>query len=205
MSTPTFVPRNFTRDWWEKIGLRDSRWHVESHYERQIEAAVLSLLREQPPVAFASPDGNGQISLDEFLDLVEAKRAEAVQATEQAAREAAEVRRVRDDALFESAYAQPDADEEIPEGRWAGFTRGDAFAWSWTLFQYEPHGFISPGSQLRHQSIEALGRGELPTVFGYPERAKELAARGLTPRQYRHHKNALGESTFDPAEVRHNR
>lgn len=30
-----------------------------------------------------------------------------------------------------AAYSLVDADEVITEGRWAGFTRGDAIAWSW--------------------------------------------------------------------------
>lgn len=56
---------------------------------------------------------------------------------------------------------------------------------------------------MRREAIQQLERGNLPTVFRYPERAKRLASRGLDPKQYRLHKEALGAAIFDPADVHH--
>ena len=92
---------------------------------------------------------------------------------------------------------------EIPPGfRLRARTRGEAAAWCWNLFQYEPHGFVHPGSQLRAEALTQLRAGGLPEVFGYPERASELAGRGITARQYRQHREELGSRNFDPADVR---
>ena len=108
-------------------------------------------------------------------------------------------------AKIEETLADPNADRVITEGRWAGFSRGDANAWCWNLFQYEPHGFTHPGSQVRHEAMQKLQTGGVPEVFGYPERARELAARGLTPREYRRHQEALGAGTFTTLDVKHPR
>lgn len=62
---------------------------------------------------------------------------------------------------------------------------------------------MHPGTQVRREAIQQLERGNLPTVFRYPERAKRLASRGLDPKQYRLHKEALGAAIFDPADVHH--
>jgi hypothetical protein len=75
----------------------------------------------------------------------------------------------------------------------------------WLLFRRlaTAHGFVHPGSEVRICALHELEAGGIPSVFGYPERARELEARGLTPQQYRGHKEALGDATFDQADVRH--
>ena len=103
--------------------------------------------------------------------------------------------------LVESALTAPDSDELIEEGRWAGFTRGRAIAWSWNLFQYEPTGFVHPNSEVRFIALKKLENGGIPAVFGYPERAREHEARGLTPLQYREYRDALG-TRIHPEAVR---
>lgn len=101
----------------------------------------------------------------------------------------------------EGALANSDLAEEITTGRWAGFTRGEAIAWNWNLFDYEPQGFIAPASQLRMESIRKLKNGDIPEVFGYPERARELADQGITPLQYRESQKAQGKTVFSPSAV----
>lgn len=106
-------------------------------------------------------------------------------------------------ADFEAAFTLPDADKPIVAGRWAGFTRGEATAWCHNLFQFEPHGFVHPGSEVRVRALLALRAGQLSEVFGYPERARALRDSGLTPRSYREHRVALGARIFDPSQVQH--
>lgn len=142
-------------------------------------------------------------TLEQFAELIR----EAASITEKKAavdRELAAADRLRFGwQKVEAAYSLADADEVIAEGRWTGFTRGDAIAWSWNLFQYEPSGFTHPGSQVRAEALQLLESGGLPEVFGYPERARAHAARGLSPKQYRKHREALGAPTFSPSDVRH--
>ncbi|MBP1325818.1 hypothetical protein JOF28_001050 [Leucobacter exalbidus] len=103
---------------------------------------------------------------------------------------------------IEAAYAADTAEQLVTEGRWRGFSYAEATAWCWNLFQFEPHGFMYPRSQVRSEALQRLERGELPEVFNYPERARELADAGLDPRSYRTHHAALGKPTYDPGEVR---
>lgn len=189
--------------WWGQLGLRYTGLNMVSRHEHRVEEAALAVLSAHAPVAFSSSETGESRTFEELAALIATASAEAERVAEQEQDQAAEARRLEGWARVEAAYARPDADTVIVEGRWAGFTTGDAFAWCWTLFQYEPHGFTHPGSQLRHESLQKLGRGELPAVFGYPERARELTTRELDPRQYRRHKEALGAATFTTADVRH--
>lgn len=202
MSTTRFSRRR-SDDWWSQLGLRYQGLVLISRHEHRIEEAVLAVLREHPPVAFADGVGSPPLSTTDLVTLIEAAAKEAERAGEEEHRLAAETRRAEGQARVEAAFAMPGADSVIADGRWAGFATGEAFAWCWTLFQYEPHGFAHPGTQVRHEAIQQLERGDLPTAFGYPERAKQLAARGLDPKQYRMHKEAVSATTFDPADVRH--
>lgn len=202
MSTTRFSQHR-SDDWWSQLGLRFQSLGMASGHEHRIEEAVLAVLREHPPVAFACGDDSPPLSTKDLVTLIEVATKEAERVSKEERRLAAEIRRAKGLAQIEAAFAMPSADSIIADGRWAGFTKGEAFAWCWTLFQYEPHGFVHPGTQVRHEAMQQLERGDLPTVFGYPERAKELAAQGLDPKQYRLHKEALGAATFDPADVRH--
>lgn len=202
MSTTRFSHHN-SDEWWNQIGLRYQGLVMTSLHEQRIEEAVLGVLREHPPVAFVGGNDSLPLSTMDLIVLIQAATKEAEQAGEEERQVSAEIRRAEGLAQVEAAFAMPGADLIIPEGRWAGLTKGEAFAWCWTLFQYEPHGFVHPGTQVRYEAMQQLEQGDLPTVFGYPERAKELKTRGLDPKQYRLHKEALGAATFDPADVRY--
>lgn len=202
MSTSRFSPHH-SDDWWSQLGLRYQGLALASRHEHRITEAVLAVLREHPPVAFVGNSENSPLYTEDMVALIAAATDEADRVGEEERRLAMEARRTEGQARVEAALAMPDAGVVITDGRWAGFTKGEAFAWCWTLFQYEPHGFVHPGTQVRHEAMEQLERGELPSVFGYPERATELAAQGLNVKQYRLHKEALGAATFDPADVRH--
>ncbi|WP_053352399.1 hypothetical protein [Leucobacter musarum] len=106
------------------------------------------------------------------------------------------------DARVAGAAASIDAELRITDGPWEGFTRGRAIAWCWNLFQYEPHGFVHPGSEVRVRAWLQLEAGGLPAVFGYPARARELEGNGVTPTSYRELRKALGSRTFSPGDVR---
>lgn len=202
MSTSRFSPHH-SDHWWNQLGLRYQGLASTSRHEHRIAEAVLAVLREHSPVAFAGNSENSPLSIEEMVALITTAADEAEHVCEEERRLAAETRRAEGQARVEAALAMPDAGVVITDGRWAGFTKGEAFAWCWTLFQYEPHGFVHPGTQVRHEAMEQLERGDLPSVFGYPERATELAAQGLHVKQYRLHKEALGAATFGPADVRH--
>lgn len=184
------------QDWWSRIGLGYSGVKPGTRFGNRVRASLLKILREHPPVAFAGGDNGATLSLDDFAALIEAAAADAVRAGEEGERITAETLREEGSARVEQAYAMPDADSLITEGRWAGLTKGEAFAWCWALFEYEPHGFVHPNSQVRVESRAKLAQGELPSVFGYPERAKELKASGLDPRKFREHQAALGARSF---------
>ncbi|MFA7498527.1 MAG: hypothetical protein WCY76_07495 [Leucobacter sp.] len=176
--------------WWESLGL---------HLSPDLPVAAWQVLCEYAPVGFRSASGGSDVhSLDEIVALVDAAVREANKQRELAAAE----RHAAEDAEFEASFGLPDADALVDRGQWSGFTRGEAMAWCWNLFQYEPHGFVHPGSQVRAEALSELRAGGLPEVFGYPERAHELAATGMTARQYREHRRALRSRTFDPADVR---
>lgn len=177
--------------WWEALGLRVLPGRVEGGLTERV-------LREHSPIGFTSKDDDGPLSLEQVAAMIEV----AVQELEQKRELAAIERREADLAEFEAAFHQPSAGEVMERGRWSGLTRAEATAWCWNLFQYEPHGFVHPGSQVRVEALTDLRSGGLPEVFGYPERARELIDKGMTPRQYRQHREALGSPLFDPADVR---
>lgn len=189
--------------WWDELGFSFHGTRLTTRHERVIEQAALEVLAAHPPVGFAGDAEGGTLTASQLAERIE----QAVDAAEQAAerqREAdAEERRRLGWAKVEEALSAPDADQPVVEGGWAGFTRGDATAWCWNLFQYEPRGFVHPNSQVRIEAMQKLRAGELPDVFGYPERARKHEARGLTPREYRQHKEALGADTFTSADVKH--
>lgn len=202
MSTSNLSPIH-SADWWGQLGLHYTGLTRISRHEHRVKEAALAVLHTHAPVAFSNTETGEPCTFEELAALIATASEEAVSLGEQEHERAAETRRLEGWAQVEAAFTMPDADTVIAEGRWAGFAKGEAFAWCWTLFQYEPHGFVHPGSQLRHESLQKLGRGELPEVFGYPERARELTIRGLDPQQYRRHKEALGAATFTPSDVRH--
>lgn len=187
-------------EWWEAIGLRYSGLQLVSARERQTQEALTGLLRKHPPVGFTGEVPGEVFSLEELSERLreEIRRVELGGEPHAAAEERSKQGRER----VERALTDPALAEPIEDGRWAGFTRGEAIAWCWNLFQYEPKGFISPGSQLRAMAMRALEADDLPEVFGYPERARELAEQGLSPRDYRRYKEAVGAKTFTPADVR---
>ena len=162
-----------TIDWWTKLGLA-----VTSRTQED-------LLRAHPPTGF------GDLTLDDLA--ARAAEIENVAALDE--------ERIRGDLRTAQALAASDADIVIEEGRWAGFTRGEAIAWCWTLFQYEPHGFVHPGTQVRLEALAELEGGGIPEVFGYSQRARELAASGSAPLQYRAAKHASGARVFLPRHV----
>ncbi|MGK0716697.1 hypothetical protein ACR5KS_11695 [Leucobacter sp. W1153] len=180
--------------WWHQLGLSGG-FDLESRSARK-------LLKLYRPTVFVSRSDDGEaekIGFDQLVALIE-----EAERTERTQHEAAIVdRAAAAQAEFEAAFTLPDADKPIVDGRWAGFSRGEATAWCHNLFQYEPHGFVHPGSEVRVRALAALRDGQLPEVFGYPERARELRDSGLTPRLYREYREALGARTFDPSEVRH--
>ena len=188
--------------WWEQLGLHHGGPLSTSGQESGVERAALEVLNAHPPVAFGSAAGGQALTIDQVADLV--RQASDHAKTEGDLRrdsDAAERRRFGWERV-EEALTRPDADEAVTEGRWVGFTLGEATAWSWNLFQYEPHGFVSPGSQVRREAIERLEAGVLSEVFGYPERARELAGKCLTPREFRQYQEALGAHTFSKADIR---
>jgi len=188
--------------WWEELGLRFERVPATTRHPRETEQAARAVLAAHPPIAFAD-DVEGRTLTTAQLDaLVRHAVEEAEQAAERRREAGAEERRRLGRANVEAALTAEGATEAIVDGRWAGFTRGEATAWCWNLFQYEPHGFVHPASQVRHAAVQVLEAGGLPEVFDYPERARELAARGLDPRAYRRHKEALGAGTFTEADAR---
>lgn len=192
-----------TSKWWEQLGLRHTGVLLASKHERSIGTDVMEVLQQHPPVAFASGTEGQTLTLEEVVTLVRQAAARAEHEGERQRELAAEERRRFGWEQVERALTGPDSDEVVTEGRWTGFTRGEATAWCWNLFQYEARGFIQPGAQMRVEAVQKLQAGVLPEVFGYPERARALADRGLTPREYRHHKEALGANTFTPADIQH--
>lgn len=166
-----------TQPWWHALRI-DAPGHSLRHEAHQ-------LLQEYQPASFTrtNPDSLNPETLTwgEMLARIAAVETESIEreSQAQAARLAAE------QADFDSAWLHADSAQRITEGSWAGFTRGEARAWIFSLFQFETRGIAHPGSELRFRSLAAARTGETPDVFGYPERARKLADRGLTPHQYR--------------------
>ena len=138
MSSAQFVQHPAT-DWWKSLGLRVQRDQFSSSAEQ--------VLRTHIPVAFQPTNEAGDTPLD--LDQLVQEIADAEEASAARRQQETDARRASDLAVFESAAERPDRDERVNEGRWEGFTRGEAAAWCWNLFQYEPHGFVHPSSEVR--------------------------------------------------------
>lgn len=179
-------------DWWSVLGLRAMPGSVMGWQAERV-------LREHPPIGFTSKGEGGPLSLEQVAAMIEAAEQDREQQRELAAIE----RREADLAEFEAAFDQPNAGDVVERGRWSGITRGEATAWCWNLFQYEPHGFVHPDSQVRAEALATLRSGVLPEVFGYPERARALIEKGMTARRYRQLREELGSPMFDPSKVRH--
>lgn len=186
---------SFGTDWWDQLGLKTTTGPKTTCSERSRRDAALSVLRAHPPVAFAGSEA--QLTLEQVIDLIR----QTEQDVDEARAAEAERRRQLGWERLEALYAAADAEEVIAGGDWAGFTRARAGAWCWNLFDYEPVGLISPGSMLREHSLRELCEGRIPTVFGYPDRARALEANGLSPRDYRRAKEALGATPFNRADV----
>ena len=102
-----------------------------------------------------------------------------------------------------AAYATPGNAQLITAGDWRGFTRADAIAWCWNLYQYEPHGFVYPASAMRMRREQQLEAGEIPEGGGYAARARTYSERGVTATKYREAREVVGAATFSWVDVRH--
>ena len=163
-------------DWWDELGL------TLEHDDARVMAAQEKILREYEPVAFGhAGQPRKTVGFGELVARLAQVETDIARKDEDAVNE--EV--ARGDVLVAEALSADDADTVVEEGSWAGFTRGEATAWCWNLFQYEPHGFVHPGSEVRAIALRELREGGLPEVFGYPARARELVAAGATPLSYR--------------------
>ena len=191
-----------TENWWSGIGLNVADIRPGSWHAKTIRDEVAKVLGEVEPVGFRSKESSALLSAADLAARLDAVANEVEARIEQSEHDKSELRRMEVSERVEAELSAQDADEPITEGRWAGFTRGEARAWCWNLFQYEPQGFVLPKSFIRARALAELEAGELPEVFDYPERAREHADRGLTPRTYRDHKQALGATTFSPDLVR---
>lgn len=203
------------QDWWEPLGLqlhgvalgrgRAADVPVGSRPEPGVAAelvdveareAARAVLRAHPPVSFADAGAKRPLTAAELAERVREAVASAHRAAANERAAADEAQRRQGAAAVHRALTASDAAEPVTAGRWLGFTRGEATAWFWNLFQYEPHGFVHPGTQVRHEALRLLRSGGLPEVFGYPERARELADRGLTPLRYRDYRDSLGTPVY---------
>lgn len=203
---------DITFAWWQALGLTTSGIPGQAAGDARTAAVIRGVLAEHPPLAFAggverggsaqAPHHNtavegasapqGTLTPDELAAKLRAAVDAAALEVREAERAADEAERALGRERAEAALAAPDSAANIETGRWAGFTRGEAVAWSWHLFQYEHRGIAHPGSQLRAEAIRSLAEGGLPEVFDYPELARKLADSGLTPSAYREHHEALG-------------
>lgn len=172
-------------DWLHTLGLSP----------RATSARQRQLLRSLTPIGFTrqSEKSTELLSASDVASEIEMIRADE----DAAAKADPELRRIRGLRNVQEALTAVDADEPVMSGSWVGFARGRALAWCWNLYQYEPHGFISPGSQLRMKNIALLKRGELPDGFGYAERARELELSGVDPEHYRTMQSLLGRRIYD--------
>ena len=181
--------------WWAQLGFPD--WQLEfilhdadDHFANLID---------YEPVAFVSKaDPSDRLTLEQFRDRLREAKEEARRKEEEKQAALAERRRQLGWQMIEAAYSAPNADDQITSGRWAGLSRGDAIAWCWNLFQYEYRGVGHPKIEVLHRAINELQAGGLPEVLRCPERAHELHARGLTPREYRRFHEALGSPIHAP-------
>ncbi|MGF3055538.1 hypothetical protein [Microbacterium sp. YY-01] len=177
----------FRTDFWpNELGLAVAdRFPLSPNMGMAVAKAVAAFLTKHPPVAFKGDAEGETLTFDELRDRLQSvsKETETTLKRKEESRPADE--RAAGWKLVEEALSAPDATDVVPDGPWAGFTRGDAQAWCWNLFHYEPTGFVHPNSQVRAEALQELRAGSLPAVFGYPQRARELVSFGLTPRSYR--------------------
>ncbi|MBX3312159.1 MAG: hypothetical protein KF916_04605 [Microbacteriaceae bacterium] len=84
---------------------------------------------------------------------------------------------------FENHYKHQNSFQVIESGEWAGFTLGDALAWSDNILTFET------GERFGHTVVDqrTLTTGNL-VKYVSAERAKELVALGMTPASYRQSK-----------------
>ncbi|MGL3148963.1 hypothetical protein ACSS7Z_01255 [Microbacterium sp. A82] len=202
MSENTSTHTDHSQDlWWRQLGLSDSSGPGSSGNQRRLQSARSDYLRSLRPSGFtrATAEGDAVLTVEQVaaeLDAIDQANTVAVQneAHQRGERGWVHVRR---------ALSASDADVPVERGDWAGFTRGHAIAWCWNLYQYEPRGFVHPASQLRAERTSELEAGMIPDGFGYAQRAADLEAAGFTPETYRRAQEALGKSTFSPADVTH--
>ncbi|MCC6376559.1 MAG: hypothetical protein IT191_06025 [Microbacteriaceae bacterium] len=198
-STETGAPREL--EWWQRLGLSAFDPAFNSVNDERALDAKLGVLNSHIPVLFAVSSDGGQ-TVQKTLDGVVAALDRAEKDVASQIEDAARAREQRGREATASAYAATDADEIIAEGDWVGFTRANAIAWCWNLYQYEPHGFVLPNSILREQRVRKLESGGIPDGFGYADRARELEAAGTTAKEYRTMKEAQGAPTFSADDVR---
>jgi len=183
--------------WWQRLGLTAGTSHRASSHEHavaQVRARYLSALH---PTFTTSDAGTPHLTLDDVISQLAAIDAGHEEERAQHQRE----ERERGWDRIRAARAAADAEEPIDSGDWAGFTRADATAWCWNLYQYEPHGFGGVGAMVRHRNLAALKGGGVPAGFGYARRARELALAGATPESYRTAKEAMSAKVFDSRDV----
>lgn len=189
-TTPTHPEISFDHGtaWWYELGLT-------AGIGLRDRALIESVLRQYEPVGFRSITGEDGDSAPGTAAITVSGIAEAIVAAEIKAKRAREkaraTRHLENTSEFEAALASADAGVLVTEGRWAGFTVGEARAWCFNLFEFEAVGAAQPKVQLRFESLAKLRAGELPEVFGYPERARQLHDTGLSPREYRRIREAL--------------
>ena len=180
-------------EWWAKLGLQPIGYDTSSPAHQ--------VLAKHPPVTFASGSDQHALTLEQVAELMTQATERITRLANYALLATAEERQRFGWERLQEAFNMPDAQVQISESRWAGFTKGEATAWCWNLMQYEPKGFIAPGMYTRRGAARELANGGLPEVFGYPERARELADEGLDPREYRRRREAANAPTFCEADV----
>ena len=125
--------------WWGKLSLCYRHIPAPTGIEFETEQAVLAVLAAHPPVSFVGDTEGSTITLNQLNELIESAIKNAEREAKRQRASAAQERREIGWTKIEEALTAPDADQVITEGRWAGFRRGDAVAWSWNLFQgYRP-------------------------------------------------------------------
>lgn len=200
MSTSQNTVRDHT-EWWAALGLDLAAIGPESLTALRGTELLQEVLAKHPPVVFAGDSDEQTLTLEQLLDRIRLTADPIEQALANQERSTAAERERFGWERVEEALNTADAQLQITEGRWAGFTKGEARAWCWNLMQYEPKGFAMPGMYTRRGAVKELAAGGLPEVFHHPERARELANQGLDPREYRRRQEAANAPTFCEADV----
>lgn len=163
------VNNNSTGEWWRELGLNT------------VDFETRKVLKRYIPTVFEAADHGESATFAQLVDLLTLEHDKVLAEKEEALKR----QELKNLADFNASFERKDAAEIIVDGAWAGFTVADAFAWCHNLFWFERRGIAHPGSQLHFESLRKLEKGVLPEVFGYPERARKLAARGVSPQEYR--------------------